>query len=219
METKIPIKIIHCDDHKIFRDGVKRSLQKYPDVEVIGEAENGQVLLDLLETLHPDIILLDLQMPVLDGLETLQVLKIKFPIIKIIILCVHNDASIICKLMEMGANSYLTTESGSEKIYEVIKGLSKKWFYMTDTMQKAITTNYYFPKDERDIFSNETLTEKQKKILDLLSKNISEEKIAAQLDLTPRTIYAIIDKLKKMAEADTRDMLLDAARKEKIISS
>lgn len=219
MKTEKPIKIILCDDHSFFRTGVRNSLARFTDVEVIGEAENGQVLIDLLETLQPDIILLNIQMPVLNGVETLPIIRERFPHIKVIVLSMYNESGMICKMLELGASSYLTKEAGSLEIYDTIKGCMQQWFYMTSAMQKAIATHYYFPKHERDIFSKETLSEKEKMVLELLARNTTEEEIASELNLMKRTIAAMIDRLKLKAEVNTTELLLDAAKKEKIISS
>src|SRR5919202_3701002 len=115
------IKVIITDDHALFRTGVKTSLANRKDIQMIGEAENGMQLLNLLKHIKPDIILLDIQMPIMDGLTTLPEVKKLYPDIKVIMLSMHNDPSMITKMMEIGANSYLTKDSDSEKIYEAIK--------------------------------------------------------------------------------------------------
>ncbi|HMU46469.1 MAG TPA: response regulator transcription factor [Chitinophagaceae bacterium] len=217
MDTPHPVKILVCDDHQLFRTGVRNSLRKYADAEIIGEAENGKVLLDMLENLQPDIILLNIQMPVLDGIETLPILRKEFPHIKVIILSMHNDPAVICKMLELGASCYLTKDVTSAEIYEAIKACAGQWFYMNCTMQKAIASYYNFPNEKQDAFSKETLSENETKILVLLAENTPEEEIAIQLNLTKRTISTIIDNLKRKAEVNTKKLLLAAARKEKII--
>jgi len=217
MDSTKPITVIHCDDRQFFRTGVKNALQKYPDVQLIGEAENGQVLLDLLETNHPDIVILNIQMPVLDGVKTLPIIRERFPRIKVIVLSMHNDSDLICKMLELGASAYLTKASGSEEIYNTVKGCMRQWFYMTGPMKKAIAAHYNFPNNSWDIFSEETLNEEEKKVLDLLAKNKTEEEIASEMKLDKRVVAARIDWLKQKAEVNTIERLLEAARKEKII--
>jgi DNA-binding NarL/FixJ family response regulator len=123
MKTNSPgkIKVLITDDHALFRTGVKTSLAHYPDIEFIGEAENGMQLLNLVKFLQPDVILLDIQMPIMDGIATLPEVKKVLPDVKIIMLTMNDDVSMISKLMEIGANSYLTKNSDSETIYEAIK--------------------------------------------------------------------------------------------------
>src|SRR5262245_18390788 len=126
------IKIILCDDHKLFRWGVRNALSRRKEIEIISEAENGQDLLDQLETLRPDLVIMGISMPVMDGIHTLPILRKKYPALKVIILSMHNDHSVICRAIELGANTYLTKEADSEEIYQAIIGCSKTWLYINE---------------------------------------------------------------------------------------
>ena len=132
------IKVLITDDHALFRTGVKTSLAHYSDIEFIGEAENGMQLLNLVKFLHPDVILLDIQMPIMDGIATLPEVKKILPEVKIIMLTMNDDVSMISKLMEIGANSYLTKNSDSETIYEAIKTVYANEFYFNEYTNKAM---------------------------------------------------------------------------------
>src|ERR1017187_674461 len=118
LETDHTIKVIIADDHTLFRAGVKTALSVKKDVELIAEADNGMQLLNLLKHVEPDVILLDIQMPIMDGIQTLPEIRKLYPHVKVIILSMHNDHSMISKLMEIGANSYLTKNTDSENIYQ-----------------------------------------------------------------------------------------------------
>src|SRR5580700_6422997 len=98
------IKVVIADDHALFRAGVKTALSIKKDVELIAEADNGMQLLNLLRHLEPDVVLLDIQMPIMDGIQTLPEIRKDHPHVKVIILSMHNDHSMISKLMEIGAN-------------------------------------------------------------------------------------------------------------------
>lgn len=123
------IKVIITDDHALFRAGVKSSLSHYPDIEFLGEAENGMQLLNLIKFLQPDVILLDIQMPIMDGIATLPEIRKIIPDVKVIMLTMNDDVSMISKLMEIGANSYLTKNSDSTTIYEAIVTCYKNEFF------------------------------------------------------------------------------------------
>ncbi len=110
------IKVAIADDHHLFRAGVRASLSSRKDIQMVGEAENGMQLLNLLKHMRPDVILLDIQMPIMDGYATLPEIKKLHPDIKVIMLSMINDASMITRMMEIGANSYLTKESDAETI-------------------------------------------------------------------------------------------------------
>lgn len=135
-----PIKVIIADDHVLYRAGVKTALcQK--DVKVIGEADNGMHLLNMLKMIRPDVILLDIQMPIMDGITALPEIKKLYPDVRVIMLTMMDDHSMITKLMEIGANSYLTKTSDSEIIYEAIKTCFEQEYYFNSLTNKALLTN------------------------------------------------------------------------------
>src|SRR5919112_2262669 len=132
------IKVAIADDHTLFRTGVKTSLSSRKDIHMVAEAENGMQLLNLLKHIKPDVILLDIQMPIMDGLTTLPEIKKMHPDIKVIMLSMHNDHSVITRMMEIGANSYLTKDSDSEMIYQAIKTCYADDFFFNDLTKKAL---------------------------------------------------------------------------------
>ncbi len=115
------IRIAIADDHKILKEGLRTVLSFYKDIKIIAEADNGKHLLDILLQMEPDVILLDLQMPVMDGITALSEIRKKYPGIKVIILSMHNDKLIISKLLKIGAHSYLLKDSDPSTIYSTIK--------------------------------------------------------------------------------------------------
>src|SRR5687768_16970703 len=135
-----PIKVAIADDHALFRAGVKTALSVKKDVELIAEADNGMQLLNLLKHIEPDVILLDIQMPIMDGIQTLPEIRKIRPQAKIIILSMHNDHSMISKLMEIGANSYITKNSCSETIYQAVKACYENGFFFNELTNKALIT-------------------------------------------------------------------------------
>src|SRR6201996_6300734 len=140
-ETPEPIKVIIADDHVLYRAGVKTALSAKKDIKVIAEADNGMHLLNMLKMIQPDVILLDIQMPVMDGIAALPEIKKNWPHIKVIMLTMMDDHSMITKLMELGANSYLSKTSDSEIIYEAIKTCFEQEYYFNSLTNKALLTN------------------------------------------------------------------------------
>src|ERR1700712_3164649 len=140
-ENLSPINVIITDDHVLYRAGVKTALSSKRDIKIIAEADNGSHLLALLKAIQPDVILLDIQMPIMDGITTLAEIKKLYPDIKIIMLTMMDDHSMITKLMELGANSYLSKTSDSEIIYEAIKTCFDQEYYFNALTNKALLTN------------------------------------------------------------------------------
>ncbi len=195
-ETNSVIKVAIADDHTIFRTGIKTSLQARKDIQMVAEAENGMQLLNLLRHIQPDVILLDIQMPIMDGITALPEIKKLYPGVKVIMLSFLNDHSVISKMMEIGANSYITKESGAEMIYEAIRGVYENDFYFNDLTNKALLSGLRTKRTDTSIPQDVQLTEKEILILKLMCEEKSTKEIADIVELSPRTVEAIRDKLK-----------------------
>lgn len=190
------IKVAIADDHHLFRTGVRTSLSAYRDIHMVAEAENGMQLLNLLRHIRPDVVLLDIQMPIMDGLATLPEIKKLYPDVKVIMLSMHNDHSMISRMMELGANSYLTKESDSETIYQAVKTCFEDEFYFNDLTNKALLNRLRTRNEPRDMDLEAPLTDKEKTILKLMCEEKSTKEIAEMVEISPRTVEAIRDKLK-----------------------
>ena len=208
------IKVLITDDHALFRTGVKASLSHYPDIEFMGEAENGMQLLNLVKFLHPDVILLDIQMPIMDGIATLPEVKKILPDVKIIMLTMNDDVSMISKLMEIGANSYLTKNSDSETIYEAIKTVHAKEYFFNEYTNKAMLNGLRTKRIiEASIPEDAELSEKELQVLKLMCDEKSTKEIADIVDISPRTVEAIRDRLKiKTGAKSTAGLILYAVK-------
>jgi DNA-binding NarL/FixJ family response regulator len=119
--TNKNIKIVICDDHAIYRQGIKHVLQSKSDIDIIGEAEDGVQLTKLLKHVQPDLILLDINMPVMDGTVALPMIKKSYPDIKVLVLSMQNTPEMIKIMMSLGADGYLTKNDNEELIYTAIK--------------------------------------------------------------------------------------------------
>jgi len=191
-----PIKVAIADDHALFRTGVKTSLTGHKDIQMIAEAENGMQLLNLLKHIKPDVILLDIHMPIMDGYTALPEIKKLYPDMKVIMLSMNNDPSIITRMMEIGANSYLTKESDSETIYHAIRTCFEQEFFFNDLTNKALLNGLRMKKPAEAATPEVNLSEKEVTILKLMCEEKSTKEIADIVDLSPRTVEAIRDKLK-----------------------
>jgi len=196
-DTNTVIKVAIADDHTLFRTGVKTSLSLRKDIQMVAEAENGMQLMNLLRHIQPDVILLDIQMPIMDGLTALPEIKKLYPGVKVVMLSFLNDHSVISKMMELGANSYITKESGADMIYEAIKGVYENDFYFNDLTNKALLSGLRTKRtNESSMPQDVQLSEKEITILKLMCEEKSTKEIADMVDLSPRTVEAIRDKLK-----------------------
>ena len=211
------IKVAIADDHTLFRTGVKTSLSIRKDIQMVAEAENGMQLLNLLKHIKPDVVLLDIQMPIMDGLSTLPEIKKLYPEVKVIMLSMHNDHSMITKMMEIGANSYLTKESDSETIYQAIKTCHEDDFFFNDLTNKALLNGLRNKRAPEPEPAEVQLSEKEITMLRLMCEEKSTKEIADIVDLSPRTVEAIRDKLKSKTGAKSMAGLVMYAVKAGIV--
>ncbi len=219
-ESKKEIKVVIADDHVLYRAGVKAALGFQKDIKVIGEADNGMHLLAMLKVVQPDVILLDIQMPIMDGIATLPELKRDYPNLRVIMLTMIEDNSIVTKLMELGANSFLTKTSDSEIIYEAIRTCFEQEYYFNSLTNNALLNNL----KQKNIAAPQKidslepkLNEKETTILKLMCEEKSTKEIADMVDLSPRTVEAMRDKLKVKIGARSTAGLSMYAVKHKIL--
>jgi len=215
-----PISVIIADDHVLYRAGVKTSLSAKKDIKVIAEADNGMHLLNILKNVQVDVILLDIQMPIMDGIATLPEIKKISPHTKVIMLTFMEDNSMITKLMELGANSYLAKTSDSEIIYEAIKTCFNQEYYFNSMTNKALLTNLkqrHVVAPQQMVSQEVMLNDKETTILRLMCEEKSTKEIADIVELSPRTVEAIRDKLKVKTGAKSTAGLIMYAVKHKII--
>lgn len=215
-----PIKVAITDDHALFRAGVKTALSMHKDIKMIAEAENGMQLLTILKHIQPDVILLDIQMPIMDGITTLPEIKKLYPDIKVIMLTMHNDHSMISKLMELGANSYLTKNSDADVIHEAIKTVYEQEYFFNQLTNKALIDGLRTKRQaEASLPVDAKLTDKEISILRMICEEKSTKEIADLVDLSPRTVEAIRDKLKVKTGAKSLAGLVMYAVKSGIIEN
>ncbi|MFT3827274.1 MAG: response regulator transcription factor [Chitinophagaceae bacterium] len=211
------IKVAIADDHALFRAGVRTSLSIKKDVELIAEADNGMQLLNLLKHIEPDVILLDIQMPIMDGIQTLPEIRKLRPEAKVIILSMHNDHSMISKLMEIGANSYLTKNSDSETIYQAIVTCYEQEFFFNELTNKALLTGLRTKRADVMTPQDINLSDKEVRVLKLMCEEKTTKEIADIVEISPRTVEAIRDKLKTKTGAKSMAGLVMYAVKNGII--
>ncbi len=183
------IKLALVDDHTLFRQGIKLLLEDMDSVELIIEGSNGRELLDAMEDQVPDIILLDLEMPVLNGIETSKIIKEKYEDTGIIILTMYDDEQMIAHLMEIGANGYLLKDTTEEELHKAIHSVHDNQFYFNDFVSKALLSGVKAKrKPQPKIGNNIEVTRRESEVLQLICEELTTQEMADKLFLSPRTI-------------------------------
>ena len=214
------IKIAIADDHKIFRDGIKMALSNKENLKILWEAEDGKDMMHKIEIKMPDVLLMDIRMPEIDGINAIQILRKEYQSIKIIVLTMYDDHQMISKMMEMGANAYLTKTTDPEEIYRAILTCMNEEYYFNDLVNQAVMGKLMRQKNVRQTYADSlpiSFSEKELNILQLLSEDKTIEEIAKIVFLSPRTIETIRQNMKTRVNAKTVGGLLMYAIRNKLI--
>lgn len=214
MDNKENIRIILADDHSIFRAGIRAALSKKENIKIIAEAGNGIELLRLLDRLETDMILLDIRMPEMDGIEALPKILQSFPDMRIIVMTMYDDEKMILKMIENGASSYLAKSASAEEIYKAILGVYNDDFYFNDLVNNAFQNRFKQTKSSESQYA--IVTQLEKAVLRLLLEDKSMDEIAESLFLSKRSVAMIINKLKSKTGYKTKAGLITYAVKNDI---
>ena len=214
------IKIAIADDHKIFRDGIKMALSGKENLRILWEAEDGKDMMRKIAIKKPDVLLMDLSMPEIDGINGIELIRKEFEETKIIVLTMFDDHEMISKMMELGANAYLTKTAEPDEIYEAILTCMNEDFYFNDSVNRAVMGKLLEKKNMRQHYGTDVaihFNEKEIKILQLLADDKTTEEISKLVFLSPRTIETIRQNMKSKVNAKTIGGLLMYGMRNKLI--
>ena len=216
--TAQQIKVAIADDHKIFRDGIKMALRDKEYLKILWEAEDGKDLMHKLQIKQPDVLLMDIRMPEVDGVNAIGMIRKEYEDVKIIVLTMYDDQEMITKMMEMGANAYLTKTTDPEEIYQAILTCMNDDFYFNDLVNKAVLLKLQHKKAVRQFYPNPVkFSEKEIRILKLIAEDKTTEEISKEVFLSPRTIETIRQNMKQKVGAKTIAGLVMYAMRNKIL--
>jgi DNA-binding NarL/FixJ family response regulator len=214
-ELYAPIRVMIADDHQIFREGVFGLFKKQEYIDIVGQAGNGRELLELAEKLNPDVVLTDIKMPVMDGIEATAVLKRKQPDVKVIALSMFNDDHLVLDMIEAGAKGYLLKNAHKNDILEAIKAVyNHDMYYCKETSDKLIQlmakskSKIWEDHDKPAVFNH-----KEKEVIRYICMGLSNKEISDDLHLSVRTIEGYRNRIyEKMKVKNTAGIVVYAIR-------
>ncbi|MBK8658695.1 MAG: response regulator transcription factor [Bacteroidetes bacterium] len=195
----MPIRVFIADDHKLFRLGLINILQQFDGVQVAGEAENGLVLLQSINGITTDLVLLDINMPEMDGLTALPLLLKEHPRLKVIMLSMHTGDNYVQQCIELGACGYLSKNADPDEIEEAIHSVHENGFYFNQStgkqmLQNMVRKSKLIPKfDQLEI----TFTEIEVQVMQLVCQEYTSQEISEKLSISKRTVEDVKTRINK----------------------
>lgn len=179
------IEVLLCDDHEIFRNGIKATLEGQEGVEIIEEAKDGEQCLECLKTHLPDVVLLDINMPVLDGIETLKIIKKEYPFIKVLALTQYNEKRFVKQMLKQGADGYVLKSTSRRELLIALNEVMKNRIYLASEAQDAVhgmveeqPSNNLFPE----------FGKRECEVIKLLCDGLNTKEIAEELNISFHTV-------------------------------
>jgi DNA-binding NarL/FixJ family response regulator len=182
------LKIILADDHAIVREGLRLLVSNQPDMEVIAEADNGRVVLQMCKEINPDIVLMDISMPEMNGAKTTERLKQLYPQIKILILTAHEDKAYLNQLLKAGASGYVLKRTASDDLIYSIRAVAEGGVYIDPVLANKVVNTYIRKQLGKGSGNPNDLSEREAEVLRQIALGYSNKEIANQLDISVKTV-------------------------------
>ncbi|HEX9037996.1 MAG TPA: response regulator transcription factor [Ktedonobacterales bacterium] len=207
LEAPNKIRVLLADDHTILRAGLRMMLNVQPDIEVVGEASDGRQALNETLALKPDVVLMDITMPEMNGIEATRQIKRALESTRVLILTMHENEEYLFQVLRAGASGYILKEAADTELISAIRVVYSGRFYMSPSAQTMMVGDYLLrvrSGEERDSYS--ALTEREREILKLVAEGLTNNQIAERLYISPKTVDThrthIMDKLNLHSRAE-----------------
>ena len=212
------LKVVIADDHMIVRDGLRSLLERQPDMEVVAEADNGRIALKLVKELSPDVVIMDIGMRELNGIDaTRQIVKMS-PGVKVLALSMYSDKRFIKGMLKAGASGYMLKDSAFKELIDAIRVIIVNKIYISPSVANIITEDYLKQSPESDSSTRSLLSSRELEVLQLLVEGMSTKQIASSLRLSIKTIESHRSRIMKKIDVNNIADLTRYAIREGIIT-
>ena len=198
------IKILLADDHKIIRDGLRSLIEKCPEMEVVGEADNGRMTIQLARELEPDVVIMDISMPDLNGIDATHQIIADVPGIKVIALSMHSDKRFVVGMFKAGASGYLLKDCAFNELVQAIDIVLSGQTFLSPKIATVMIKNYVPQFSTGDASAFSVLTTREREVLQLLAEGKSTQQIASELYISVKTVETHRQKI--MAKLDIHNL-------------
>jgi len=207
------IRILLADDHKIIREGLKSLIDKQPDMQVVGEADNGRETVRLARELKPDVIVMDISMPDLNGIDATRQILSETPDVKVIALSMHTDKRFVVRMLKAGASGYLLKDCAFDELAKAINTVLSDQTYLSPEITTVVVQDIVHQTSTTDTSSLSLLSNREREVLQLLAEGKTTKQIAADLYVSVKTIETHrINIMKKLDIHNLADLIKFAIR-------
>jgi len=182
------IRVLIADDHTLFRQGLVRLLESAPDLEVVGEAVDGREAIRLVEKTHPHVIIMDLSMPGLGGLEAIRRIRRIQCQAEVLVLSMHDDEVSVSQALQAGAVGYVVKTDNAEELLTAVRAAHRGQSYLSPSISRLVIEGYLQRRPTENVASSDKLTSREREILQLLAEGHSNKEIAKLLNLSVKTV-------------------------------
>jgi len=184
------IKVLIVDDHAIVRHGLSRCIQQQEDMEVVGQASDGRVAVELARKLSPDVVLMDVSMPCLNGIEATREIVRESPGTRVVALSMHSAKRFVREMFRAGASGYLLKDCEFDELVQTIRLISEGHTYISPSISRIVVENYTRKPQEDKESAFSVLTRREREVLQLMAEGNSTKQIAIRLFISPKTVEA-----------------------------
>jgi DNA-binding NarL/FixJ family response regulator len=211
----MPIRILLADDHTVVRDGLRALLEKQPDMEVVGEAADGRDSIRLAEEQRPDVVIMDIAMPNMNGIEATRRIVAANPATAVVILSMHQDESYVLRALKAGAKGYLLKDSLRSDVIDAIRSVSQGRSFLTKKVGRILQEDYVRQLERRGLDdSYDLLTDREREVLQLIAEGRTNKEVAGLLTVSLTTVETHRTHiLQKLSLHSVPELILYAVRK------
>lgn len=221
------INLVLVDDHQVVRTSLKTFLESIPDLQVIGEAEDGESAIHIVREKQPDVVVMDITMPGMDGLEASRRIRITCPESKILALTIHDDKQYFFEMLSAGATGYLTKQAAAEELVEAIRAVAAGYVYLQPALARWLLEDYQrllaenLPQAAVEIDNKhlDVLSKRERQVLELIAEGLNSPQIARTLGISPKTVSRHRERIMNKLDMHSRAELVRFAVRTGLITA
>jgi two-component system response regulator NreC len=213
------IRLLLVDDHAVVRMGLRMLFESEPDIEILGEAASAREAIEAASRLHPDVVLMDIGLPDLSGIDATRAIKMALPNICIVALTIHEDQEYFFKMLEAGASGYVPKRAAPEELLTAIRTAARGEVYLYPSLAKLLVKDYLGQTHPVPVSPENELTNREKEILQQLANGLSNDEIAAMLVISAKTVERHRENIMRKLNLHSRSELVRYAIRKGIIQA